>query len=317
MKVKSIKSIYGSLLRLLSFIFAVTLPLFLIVFVMLPDSWKELGLFDDTTFQWLPIMNKALNQFFAGNGIPYYDFYNFKGMEIFDEGYYGLYNPLIWLAYIVRYLTKIETTVVYTYECMLIGNIVVYLLGEKLKANYATKLILILSYFGGCGLYGRICWYYIWENYWIIPAIIISLFNIYEERREGIVSLIFILVFSILSGNIQYTAYHYLIVIMYITILGICLRKSCKSLKWAASSLVISISLSAPFLLLLNIAGKRSFYFSGYNSDFFTMPVNPLEYIIFNSVPANIVRRFYEGTGQWYMTLEERIFSVKFSARFP
>lgn len=110
MKVKSIKSIYGRLLKLLSFIFAVTMPLFLIVFVMLPDSWKELGLFDDMTFQWLPIINKALHQFFAGNGIPYYDFYNFKGMGILDEGYYGLYNPLIWLAYGIRHFTKIETT---------------------------------------------------------------------------------------------------------------------------------------------------------------------------------------------------------------
>ena len=45
---------------------------------------------DDNILQWGPVINKAFDNIFSGKGIPYWNFYQYKGINIFSSGYYGL-----------------------------------------------------------------------------------------------------------------------------------------------------------------------------------------------------------------------------------
>ena len=111
---------------------------------------NELFLYDDNRNQWMPIMDKAYDQFFSTGIMPNYDFYQSKGLEIGDEGYYCLQNPLTMISYIlyrfVFFKSWGSTLSFYTLMMVTLGNITAFMLCRTLGADKIRSLIVVLIY---------------------------------------------------------------------------------------------------------------------------------------------------------------------------
>ena len=56
---------------------------------------------NDNAVQWGPIIECAYRYFFSTGKIAYWNFYDYKGIDIFSQGYYSIDNPFMLLAYII------------------------------------------------------------------------------------------------------------------------------------------------------------------------------------------------------------------------
>lgn len=189
----------------------IIIPILILTVFILKENWNRWGMWNDNQRQWIHIMDSALCDFFTGKGMPLYNFFNYNGVEIFDEGYYGLYNPLIWLAWILGKILCAETIPVYMYICIILGNITVYIITRKLNISYFNSCLIVLVYMFSPVLYNAGNWYFVWMNYWIIPMLILSI--MLWDKSANLMNIILpsmLLLTSILSGNIQYTVMHFI-----------------------------------------------------------------------------------------------------------
>ena len=189
----------------------IIIPVVLLCVLVLGTDWNRWGMWNDNLRQWTHPMEKALSRFFSGKGMPLYNFYNYKGVELFDEGYYGLYNPLIWLAWLLSRVIQAETMPIYQLFCCVLGNTAVFLILSELKVPYYKAWICVLAYLFSPTMFSCGNWYYVWMNYWILPLLLYSILK-WESSKTitNVTGTSFILLFSILSGNSQYTFMHYL-----------------------------------------------------------------------------------------------------------
>lgn len=267
--------------------FVICFPMLLCAIVVFGDNWNQYGMWNDNQRQWIHIMDTSLNSFFHGKGMPFYNFYNYKGIEIYGQGYYGLYNPLIWLSWLVGKIIHVKTMTMYIYICGFLGNLAVNLIAKKLKCTWYNTAFMIIAYMFTPIIYNGGNWYYIWMNYWIIPMLIYSILlwnsmNIWKN----ILFTSAILLASILSGNSQYTVMHYIIY-------GICgcficvIKRYKKFFMNLLCSILFSIMLGLPFLYDLLKASTRSLVF-GENTDFLSSPFHPFKYLCLNIIPNRI-----------------------------
>lgn len=255
---------------------------------IIPDKYYQLGLYDDNVRQWLPVMNRALEIFFSTGSMPYYDFYNFKGMEIFDVGYYGLYNPLIWVSFLLHNLFGVETTVIYIYISLAIGNIFLFLVSKRItKSNICAFFINVMYTFNPV-LYGHSYWYYIFENYWIVPAFSWCFLLALKKNAKMIekTSPSIVLICSTLGGNIQYTAYYYL---LYCIVSFVIYIRYKESIRYFFFNCFIAVLATIPFLHKLLRAANRSSFSGDVNLDFYSIPVNTLAYLLVSVIPSSFV----------------------------
>lgn len=204
----------------------IVIPIIILVFFILKENWNRWGMWNDNQRQWIHIMDRALSNFFSGKGMPLYDFFNYGGVEIFDEGYYGLYNPLIWIAWLLGKALCSETMPVYIYLCIILGNLAVYLITRELDVPYFNSFLIVLLYMFVPTLYNPGNWYFVWMNYWIVPMLVFSV--MVRDRLSKVMNILLpslLLLASILSGNSQYTVMHF------ISWAGICLILFVKNYK--------------------------------------------------------------------------------------
>ncbi len=234
-------------------------------------------IFDDKAFQWLPVMESALDEFFNSGHLPTYNFFQLKGFDILKPGYYGLYNPLIWVAYLISKIIGSNTISVYIFTSYCIGNIFIFLLGRKFDISRSIILILVLCQTGSIVYFSFIHWYYIINNYWFIPCLLFVFMHVDGSTKEYY-AIGTLLAFSILLGNIQYTFYHCIIV--FSIYLSLILFYNISYIKKSISNAFVFFILSMMHLYGLYIASKNNMgTYDTANADFFATSFKIVDYI--------------------------------------
>ena len=264
---------------------AVIAPLFCLVIMLhfFHNGWRGFCLRDDNLKQWIHIINAGLNQFFHGKGMPFYNFFIYEGVEIYDEGYYGLYNPLMWIAFLLGKIIGAETISLYIFLLIFCGNLVIYKITAENKLPYGMRFLVVFSFtFLPIFYYQGQRWYYVWNNYLVVPLIIYSL-NIWKRLsvRKNIFLIAFIFLLSVTLGNAQYT---FMSFISWGILTFFTLKNNKKYLFYFICGWLIGGMLSMPFIWGLLSAAKRGRCIS---HNFFSSPIHPLRYLFFTLLPDN------------------------------
>ncbi len=215
---------------------------------------KEFFICDDNITQWYPVMETAFSEFFETGTIPVYDFFQIKGMNIVEPGYYGIINPVMLLCYTLTRIFHIPLTCLSLYITLLFSfdNVIMYAFLREVKCGVGMSLVGVITYSSFSAFFSQYIWYYIFNNYLIIPLILLVMAKC-KGHILGYFSVGAVLAMSIYLGNVQYTFYHY---ILYgILGLGIVIFAERKYIKKMISNIAAGLVLSAPvFVLLLGAA---------------------------------------------------------------
>ena len=249
-----------------------------VLFILFITNSSEPFLQDDNGLQWNPVIENAFSEFFKTGHIPQYNFYQLKGYDIYQVGYYGLYNPLMYFSFFISRLVCTNTMFIYAVISFILGNLIAYKLCISMKNSRSLALIIMLLYSTSAVYFYYSYWYYAFENYWIIPLFFLLFMN---SKKRGHKKDYFIyglfLALSIYLGNIQYSIYHWLLVGMIMLLIMIANDQS--YWKKILSNYVIAIILSAPALVGLMRASMSSELYSQKNTEFFYGDVSFLQYI--------------------------------------
>ena len=250
----------------------------------------EAFLFDDNRNQWMPVMDKAYDSFFATGHMPNYNFYLAKGMEIADQGFYSLNNPIMLLSYVLYRFVLMKswgsTISVYIYMMFTLGNITAYLFGKKMGLNTARSVMIVLMYMS-CSAFVvfGVC-YYVYNNYFVVPLILYTMLR-FKDSQQRFFACGIILAFSLTLGNVQYTVYQYMmycVIMLTMVILG-----SRKRFWEMISNCVTGIVLSLPSLILLMQSSARAKFYSSESGGFLSCPLNILDYLVYSLFPSQLM----------------------------
>ncbi|MBO6205632.1 MAG: hypothetical protein J6O73_01715 [Lachnospiraceae bacterium] len=217
-------------------------------------------LVDDNAIQFYPVIDKVYSSWLISGRLPFYDFFQMKGMIIGDEGYYCQTSILMFVSW---FLTKsilpgFDCLTLYGIICVMFGNLGWNLLFRKMGFSVEKRLLAIslettssvFIYFG--------YWYYAFNSYIIIPFLLVTTCQMLTENRKcnsylsGLV-----LFFSLMLGNVQFTVYHYM-VFGIVALLYIIIKKCYAKARDMLSNIVIGVGVSAPVLVSqLNAATRR------------------------------------------------------------
>ena len=101
-------------------IFFYSIVVFCILLAKNVDSFYS----DDNAMQWGPVARPAFDRLFETGRIPYWDFYQYKGIDIFSSGYYGLTNPFMYISYFIsRFIFSYSVDMLTIYEWPLLARI--------------------------------------------------------------------------------------------------------------------------------------------------------------------------------------------------
>ena len=246
---------------------------------------EEAFLIDDNRTQWYPVMEKAYEDVLEGK-IYYYDFYQMKGMSIAEQGYYGIMNPFMLLSYCMAHYTplRLSTITIYIMMLFLMGNSFFYLLCCRIGCNEKLSILMTLSYsVAGC-FSAFYYWYYVYNNYFIVP-LLLYLFLVLGEHRIGYFACGIVLAMDLYLGNAQYACYHYMM--FCILCMGMIALKKLRYFGVMFVNVFTGIILSVPLLaLLLGAAGDF-----GKNEEFFYCPIYLFNFLIHSVVPHGILHR--------------------------
>lgn len=221
---------------------------------------KEFFLCDDNITQWYPVMETAYSELFESGTMPVYDFYQLKGMSIVEQGYYGITNPIMLLCYAAVRIFHIPLSCLSLYITLLVscGNVIMYAFLREVKCGIGMSAAGVIAYSSFSAFFSQYIWYYIFNNYLIIPLIFLVMTRC-RGRRLSYVSVGIVLAMSIYLGNVQYTFYHYML--YGILGLGTVVFAGREYIKKMLSNIAVGLILSAPvFVLLLGAA-------QGFNAD--------------------------------------------------
>lgn len=246
---------------------------------------EEAFLIDDNRTQWYPVMEKAYEDVLEGK-IYYYDFYQMKGMSIAEQGYYGIMNPFMLLSYCMAHYTplRLSTITIYIMMLFLMGNSFFYLLCCRIGCDEKLSILMTLSYsVAGC-FSAFYYWYYVYNNYFIVP-LLLYLFLVLGEHRIGYFACGIVLAMDLYLGNAQYACYHYMM--FCILCMGMIALKKLRYFGVMFVNVFTGIILSVPLLaLLLGAAGDF-----GKNEEFFYCPIYLFNFLIHSVVPHGILHR--------------------------
>lgn len=231
---------------------------------------------DDNGLQWNPVIEVAFHEFFTTGHIPQFNFYQLKGYDIFQVGYYGLYNPLMYIAYICSLLFRTNPLCAYTYISFMIGNLVVYKLGRKSGCSEILSLMITLLYSASGVFFYYSYWYYTVENYWMIPLLFL-LFLGDSGRKHSWYQYGLWMAFSIYLGNVQFAMYHWMICGITMLVIWAAGRKG--YWKRIGTNLVTALAFSLFPLIGLMEASARSEIYSGKSVDFMAYPIRFVQYL--------------------------------------
>ena len=244
---------------------------------------EEAFLIDDNRTQWYPVMEKAYEDVLEGK-IYYYDFYQMKGMSIAEQGYYGIMNPFMLLSYCLAHYTplRLSTITIYIMMLFLMGNSFFYLLCCRIGCDEKLSILMTLSYsVAGC-FAAFYYWYYIYNNYFIVP-LLLYLFLVFGEHRMGYFACGIVLAMDLYLGNAQYACYHYML--FCILCIGMMALKKMRYFGVMCINVFTGMILSIPLLALL-IGTAVDF---GKNENFFDYPIYLFSFLLHSVIPQGIL----------------------------
>lgn len=252
-------------------------------------------LVDDNLNQFYPIIRKSFDQFCRTGHFPVYDFFQQRGMIIADEGYYGQTNFLLFVSYLLEKWIHISDCMnIYAVLCTVIGNAGLFCLFRKLGISVFSSVSAIFMLTTSSCFFNYGYWYYIFNNYAVLPYLLLGLYLITKEEGR-LIPYIFsgiVLAFSSTLGNLQYTLYHYMAFavasVSYIIISG-----NHAKIKCLASNVCLAVFLTSPILLIALKASERRSEFA--DGEFFSLPVKPGLQLILSVIPYPWFRRFVSG----------------------
>lgn len=248
----------------------------IIIFYCLLFDNKDAFYVDDNIMQWGPVIRRGFDQIFAGRGIPYWNFYQYKGLDIFSSGYYGFLNPFMYVSYVIgRYVFNynLETLIIYEWLLYCLGLCFTYILLNDLSLKPGTLIITLFSYSVSIIYFSHAFYYFSFNSYFFVPFLV-WIFNRAKCKKyiwyvPGI-----ILAFSLLMGHIQYTCY-YIIVYLIIQIVFYIRNKLYNIVLPIISNITIFTLLSFFLLILsLSVSSNRSLILYDMPSEFLSEPIS-------------------------------------------
>lgn len=247
----------------------------------------EAFLIDDNRTQWYPVMERAYEDLWQTGRIYCYDFYQMKGMPVAGQGYYGVMNPFILISYTVTKLLPggIDAITCYIGLMVVLGNLFLYLICRRLGCKEPLALFMTLTYSTmGC-FWAFFYWYYVFNNYFLVPLLIYVFLRCTQEGRLSYCACGIVLAMDLWMGNVQYTFYHY--VLFGILCLTMIVLKDMRYFKILLANAVVGILLSLPMLLLL-FQASGSFLMQ---DNFMSNPLLYFSLLIHSVIPQGILRR--------------------------
>lgn len=245
---------------------------------------------DDNILQWGPVINKAFDNIFSGKGIPYWNFYQYKGINIFSSGYYGLLNPFMYVSYAIsHYLLNgfLETLIVYEIIMYMLGNLMMYKILRTLNLKRSTIIIAMLTYSTSIIFFLFSFYYFTFNNYFFMPFLMWTFIQTNSKRTRYFIPGI-VLAFSLLMGHVQFSCY-YVIVYCIFQVVASVQKEKLKELVPLMTNLMIFIGLSSGIIIgSMKVSGDRSLILSG-NEGFFALSVaisnifKPICIVLFNN----------------------------------
>lgn len=245
---------------------------------------------DDNILQWGPVINKAFDNIFSGNGIPYWNFYQYKGINIFSSGYYGLLNPFMYVSYAIsHYLMNgfLETLIVYEIIMYILGNLMMYKILRTLNLKRSTIIIAMLTYSTSVIFFLFSFYYFTFNNYFFMPFLMWTFIQTNSKRTRYFIPGI-ALAFSLLMGHVQFSCYYVMVYCIFQVVAAV-QKKKLKELVPLMTNLMIFIGLSSGIIIgSMKVSGDRSLILSG-NEGFFALSVavsnifKPICIVLFNN----------------------------------
>ncbi len=277
----------------------------LLIFVILLAGNKDAFYASDDIMQWGPVVNKGFEQIFSGKGIPYWDFYQYKGLDIFSSGYYGFLNPFMYISYFIsRFILagQIETLNVYKWIMYCLGNLTIYKVLEDFSLRKTTIVIAVLTYSTSLMFFEYIDFYFYFNNYFFVPFMIWIIMHVRNNKTEWFVPGV-ILAFSLLMGHVQQSCY-YVMVYCIIQVVFSVQEKNFKPILKMLLNIAFFVLLSA-FQLMASMAVSeyRSVVLASDPTDsFISMEIDIFTvFDLFNIVPLTVgkygIDRFYHNLG--------------------
>lgn len=245
---------------------------------------------DDNILQWGPVINKAFDNIFSGKGIPYWNFYQYKGINIFSSGYYGLLNPFMYVSYAIsHYLMNgfLETLIVYEIIMYILGNLMMYKILRTLNLKRSTIIIAMLTYSTSVIFFLFSFYYFTFNNYFFMPFLMWTFIQTNSKRTRYFIPGI-ALAFSLLMGHVQFSCYYVMVYCIFQVVAAV-QKKKLKELVPLMTNLMIFIGLSSGIIIgSMKVSGDRSLILSG-NEGFFALSVavsnifKPICIVLFNN----------------------------------
>lgn len=245
---------------------------------------------DDNILQWGPVINKAFDNIFSGKGIPYWNFYQYKGINIFSSGYYGLLNPFMYVSYAIsHYLLNgfLETLIVYEIIMYMLGNLMMYKILRTLNLKRSTIIIAMLTYSTSVIFFLFSFYYFTFNNYFFMPFLMWTFIQTNSKRIRYFIPGI-VLAFSLLMGHVQFSCYYVMVYCIFQVVASV-QKKKLKELVPLMTNLMIFIGLSSGIIIgSMKVSGDRSLILSG-NEGFFDLSVaisnifKPICIVLFNN----------------------------------
>lgn len=245
---------------------------------------------DDNILQWGPVINKAFDNIFSGKGIPYWNFYQYKGINIFSSGYYGLLNPFMYVSYAIsHYLMNgfLETLIVYEIIMYILGNLMMYKILRTLNLKRSTIIIAMLTYSTSVIFFLFSFYYFTFNNYFFMPFLMWIFIQTNSKRTRYFIPGI-VLAFSLLMGHVQFSCYYVMVYCIFQVVASV-QKKKLKELVPLMTNLMIFIGLSSGIIIgSMKVSGDRSLILSG-KEGFFALNVTisnifkPICIVLFNN----------------------------------
>lgn len=245
---------------------------------------------DDNILQWGPVINKAFDNIFSGKGIPYWNFYQYKGINIFSSGYYGLLNPFMYVSYAIsHYLMNgfLETLIVYEIIMYILGNLMMYKILRTLNLKRSTIIIAMLTYSTSVIFFLFSFYYFTFNNYFFMPFLMWTFIQTNSKRTRYFIPGI-VLAFSLLMGHVQFSCYYVMVYCIFQVVASV-QKKKLKELVPLMTNLMIFIGLSSGIIIgSMKVSGDRSLILSG-KEGFFALSVaisnifKPICIVLFNN----------------------------------
>lgn len=213
----------------------------------------------DNYYQFFPMIQSVYDYFMEHGHFPIYDFYQMKGYSFADGFIYGHGNVLLFLCYLVsRFLLPFTDLVnLYVYVTFTLGNLLIFCLLRRLGISKWASWLCIASLVTCAGYFTVGYWYYVWNNYLLIPLLLWSVLYLMQHHNwRGYLLSGMVLAYSITMGNIQYTMYHYIIFGIMMVVLLMAYR-DLYYLKALLSNVFLSFVLAIPIFMMLVQAGAR------------------------------------------------------------